>query len=205
MLKYSLSNINIPVTALLKRLGYVKSTYLTSTILRLINDVCNLARKLINPKCSLAFAKLVINKDTRIILDNGYNINSHYVSSLLKDCFKIYGIAVTIGFNLENKVNDFLRKRELFNAVVLDAAGSVAVENLITSINLQIKQYEGNKHNIVTKRYSPGYGDWIINTNKALLDWLGASKIGININHAFQMSPTKSISAILGVMKRRNL
>jgi hypothetical protein len=202
MFKYSLNKISIPHVDLLRRLGYVKNvTCLTNKIFFLIDDIIDLAKKLIEIKCSLAVVKLILNENSSIIFDNGYNINSYDVSKLLKGCSKIYGIVVTIGCSLENKVSDFIRKKDIVNAVILDAAGSVAIENIIANLNLQIEQYESSHNNIITKRYSPGYGDWIINKNKELLDWLEASKIGININKACQMNPEKSISAIIGVMK----
>ncbi|MDR0915493.1 MAG: hypothetical protein LBM22_02300 [Endomicrobium sp.] len=204
MLRYSLNNINISHNDLLRKLGYIKQTTdLTNNILKSINDVRCLAKKLIVPQCSLACERLLLNKNASITTDNGYNIKSYDVSKLLKDCFKIYGIVVTIGIHLENKVHYFINRSDLFHAVVLDAAGSVAVENVITSLNDQIKQYESNHNNLITKRYSPGYGDWLLNKNQSLLDWLGASKIGIHINNSFQMKPEKSISAILGVAKSK--
>ncbi|MDR0890539.1 MAG: hypothetical protein LBM05_00155 [Endomicrobium sp.] len=203
MLKYNFNNISISYDELLKRLGYIQNkTYLTKKILTLIEDIRLLALKIIHPKCSLAYANLLKFSKTSIMLDNGYVITSCDVSKLFQHCFKIYGIAVTIGIDLEKKVHDFIVKRELVNAVILDAAGSVAVENLIVNIHSQIKHYENINNNLLTKRYSPGYGDWLLKRNEALLNWIGAREIGIYVNKSYQMLPEKSISAILGVNKK---
>ncbi|MDR2860408.1 MAG: methionine synthase, partial [Elusimicrobiota bacterium] len=106
-----------------------------------------------------------------------------------------------IGTALENKRNEFIAQKETLRALVLDAAGSVAAEECIKSVNNSIKQEEEKKGNKTTKRFSCGYGDWILDSQKDFLFWLGADKIGIKTNDSFMMIPEKSISAIIGIKK----
>jgi hypothetical protein len=196
--------VEIPYNKLLARLGYLHAkTKLDDKTASLIKENLNLAQKLIKPKAVVAFETIKIDGN-EILFVNGYKIKSNNVSALLKNSFKAYGIGITIGNILESKRDECLKKKETFNALILDAAGSVAAEETITLAYNQIKTCEEKNGNLVTKRYSPGYGDWILEDNKEFLNWIGAEHIGIKLNEFCQMKPEKSISALIGVEKRQN-
>ncbi|AKL98429.1 vitamin B12 dependent-methionine synthase activation domain-containing protein [Endomicrobium proavitum] len=195
----NVSTIKIPYEKLLARLGYLKAkTKLDAKTEILIKENLALAQKLISPKAVIAFSKIHITEDI-ISLSGKFKITGKDIAKLLDGCFKAYGIAVTIGKALEQKRNFFIENKETFNALVLDSAGSVAAEEAITLANSQIKDFETSAGNALTKRYSPGYGDWQLSSQKDFLNWLGAQKIGISLTQHYLMTPEKSVSAIIGV------
>ena len=87
-----------------------------------------------------------------------------------------------------------LEQKKILQAFILDSIGSVAIEELMNNICNDIKE----KYGTITKRFSPGYGDWPLTNQYDLLKWIGAEKIGISLSPTFQMIPRKSISAIVG-------
>ena len=195
----NISQIKIPYDKLLARLGYLKlHTKIDKKTEILIKENLGAAQKLIQPKAVLAFEN-ISTAENIISFENGFKIQSAGVAKLFQNCFKAYGIAVTIGATIENRRNDYLTEKETFKALIFDAAGSVAAEEAVSAAYEQIKKIEAENNNIVTKRYSPGYGDWAIESQKDFLEWLGASHIGISLNKAFLMRPEKSVSAIIGV------
>lgn len=197
----NVSDIKIPYEAVLARLGYSKAkTVLDEKTALLIKENTEIAQKLIKPKAVISFENITL-LDNLITFESGYKIESYAAAKLLTGCFKAYGIAVTIGGALENRRNELLAKKETFKGLVLDASGSVAAEEAIIAANAQIKALEEKNNNIITKRFSPGYGDWILETQKEFLKWLGAAHIGIRLNESFMMQPEKSVSALIGVMK----
>lgn len=197
----NISEIKISYDKVLARLGYSKSrTLLDEKTGTLIRETLEAAQKLIKPKAVIAFENITVI-DNIITFESGYKIESYDTAKLLAGCFKAYGIAVTIGNALEHKRNDFLLKKETFKGLIFDAAGSVAAEEAITSAAEQIKEFEEKSNNIMTRRFSPGYGDWKLETQKEFLKWLGASHIGIRLTAAYLMQPEKSVSALAGVQK----
>ncbi|MDR1928739.1 MAG: hypothetical protein LBQ07_01495 [Endomicrobium sp.] len=193
--------VKVRFSDLLTRLGYLKfRTRVNKRIVILMEDLLNFAQKLIRPKVMIAFENIELTKN-EIFFENGYKIKSSDVAAMLKNSFKAYGITATIGNMLEYRRKKFSQNGNIFNALILDTIGSIAVEETIKLVNLQIKNYEKKNNNILTKRYSPGYGDWTLEFNKHLLDWIGANCIGIELNECYQMSPEKSISALIGVEK----
>lgn len=199
--------VEVPYNKLLARLGYLQTkTKLDEKTAGLIRENLNLAQKLVKPQTAVAFENITISGgkvSNEILFENGYKIRSSNLIALLRDCFKVYGISVTIGGLLERRRDAFLKKKETFNALISDAVGSVAAEETIDLVNAQIKSYEEKNGNILTRRYSPGYGDWSLEDNKHFLDWIGAKHIGIKLNEFCQMNPEKSISALIGVAKRK--
>jgi hypothetical protein len=198
-----ISKIEIPYNKLLARLGYFQNkTKIDERTAVLTKENLSLAQKLIKPAVVIAFENItIVNRE--IIFENGYKIMSYHVASLLKNSFKAYGVGITIDAALESKRAEFFKKKEIFNALILDAAGSVAAEEVITFASSQIKAYEEKRGNVITKRYSPGYGDWGLENNRQFLDWIGAEQIGIKLNKFCQMNPEKSISALIGVRQKK--
>ncbi|OEG70843.1 hypothetical protein ATZ36_17915 [Candidatus Endomicrobiellum trichonymphae] len=204
-----ISTIEIPYNKLLARLGYLQTkTKLDEKTASMIKEILSLAQKLIKPKAVVAFENIMtISGDkisNEISFENGYKIKSEDIAELLKNCFKVYGIGITVGEALELRRDEFLKKKETFNALISDAAGSVAAEETINLANAQIKAYEEKNGNMLTRRYSPGYGDWILEDNRQFLNWIGAEYIGIKLNEFCQMKPEKSVSALIGVVKGRS-
>ncbi len=204
-----ISTIEIPYNKLLARLGYLQTkTKLDEKTASMIKEILSLAQKLIKPKAVVAFENIMtISGDkisNEISFENGYKIKSEDIAELLKNCFKVYGIGITVGEALELRRDEFLKKKETFNALISDAAGSVAAEETINLANAQIKAYEEKNGNMLTRRYSPGYGDWILEDNRQFLNWIGAEYIGIKLNEFCQMKPEKSVSALIGVAKGRS-
>ena len=197
----NISSIQIPYDKLLASLGYLKAkTKIDEKTENLIKENLNVAQKLITPKAAVVFSNISLKKDV-VVFENGFEIKSADIAKLLRGCFKAYGIAVTIGSAIEKKRDRCVSKKEIFKALILDAAGSVAVEEAIVSANKQTEYFEKQNGNALTKRFSPGYGDWALEAQSGFLNWLGSKHIGITLTESFLMKPEKSVSAIIGVKK----
>jgi hypothetical protein len=109
------------------------------------------------------------------------------------------GLAVcTIGDALERRVAELWDARELPLAMMLDSVGSGAVESLAEYVNDVLCQ-EGLASGLrVTNRVSPGYGAWALTEQRTLFRLCPAGDIGVTLNEACFMTPTKSISLLAG-------
>lgn len=187
---------------LLQRLGHNFSQgLLTDTVDRQVDDALLLAEKLIQPVHIIRSDNIISITGSTIKFNSGYEICSAHISKLLKSCHTAYGFALTIGKSLEEKRDVFYKEHDTVNALIFDAIGSVAVEEHANTVQRQIKQIETEKHHTITRRFSPGYGDWLLENQESFLGWLEAEKIHIRLTADYIMFPEKSISAILGVTK----
>ena len=110
------------------------------------------------------------------------------------------GIAIcTIGEALESRVSELWESRELPLAAMLDSVGSAAAECLAEYVNdllCQVAIAEGQK---VTNRVSPGYAGWDVAEQRLVWSLCPGGPAGVTLNSACFMTPTKSISFLVGI------
>ncbi len=110
------------------------------------------------------------------------------------------GVAVcTIGGALERRVRELWESREFPLAVMLDSVGSAAAECLAEYVNdllCQVAIVEGLK---VTNRVSPGYAGWDVSEQRLVFSLCAGDPAGVSLNSACFMTPTKSISFLVGI------
>jgi len=105
----------------------------------------------------------------------------------------------TVGEAIEARARELFEAREFPLAVMLDSVGSAAVESLAEYANdllCQAALREGVK---VTNRVSPGYAGWDTAEQAALFRLCPGYPIGVTLNEACFMTPTKSISFLTGL------
>jgi len=183
----------------LARLGYAQGkTLLDPQTSNLIDEELAGAFRLITPRQVVALSPVTLIGDG-VALNPGFSIASAAIRDLLAGCAEAAGFAVTIGKNLEEKRSAYGTAGEHTRALILDAIGSVITEELAERTHRQIAADAAQRSLAATRRFSPGYGDWRLEGQKAFLVWLGASRIGIKLNPASLMFPEKSVTALLGL------
>lgn len=111
----------------------------------------------------------------------------------------------TIGRELEEESASLMRENELLRALVLDALGSEAVEEVANQSDEIIVKEAINLDLWPSKRFSPGYGKWDIKEQKLIFKILPAKKIGVRLNESYMMIPRKSISFRINFYKDKKL
>ena len=190
---------SLPLNKVLARLGYAAGkTKLDAKIKDILDEELEAAGRLFTPRQVLASSAAELS-GAAVLLIPSFTIESMDIFKLFTGCSQAAGFAVTIGPALEARRDRYLKDKETTRALMLDAAGSVAAEELADITNAQIKKEAAKRGLTATRRFSPGYGDWSVSGQKGLLNWLGAGQIGIKLTDSFQMIPEKSVSAIIGL------
>ena len=110
------------------------------------------------------------------------------------------GIAVcTIGDALESRVSELWESRELPLAAMLDSVGSAAAECLAEYVNDLLCQVAIAERLNVTNRISPGYAGWDVAEQRLVFSLCPGDPAGVTLNSACFMTPTKSISLLVGI------
>ncbi len=88
--------------------------------------------------------------------------------------------------------------RNMTDALILDALGSAAAEQVCAMAETEIREkFQGF---YMTWRYSPGYGDFSIDTQKKIAEVLSVQKrIGVTVTDSCLLIPRKSVTAIIGI------
>jgi hypothetical protein len=105
----------------------------------------------------------------------------------------------TVGEEMEVRVRELFDARELPLAVMLDSAGSAAVESLAEYANDLLCQAGLAAGLKVTNRISPGYAGWDTAGQRAVFRLCPGYPIGVALNEACVMTPAKTISWLMGI------
>jgi 5-methyltetrahydrofolate--homocysteine methyltransferase len=139
----------------------------------------------------------VFLQGTNVTLD-GYDINKH-----LSGAESIYIFVATIGYGIDRiiKVSQYTN---LTLSYYLDVLAGVYIEKLCDNINKEIASKVNGKD--ITQRFSCGYGDFPLESQKDMLLLTNAEKeLGIKLTDGNMMTPFKTVSAVIGVGKKGNL
>ncbi len=124
----------------------------------------------------------------------GEDIKNH-----LKNCQEVYLMCATIGVKMDRLIRTKM-VREPDAGVVFDACGIQAVEQLADMVEKEIETIVSEEGFHLTWRYSPGYGDLPLESQRDFIRLLDTHRrIGVSLSDSFLMSPSKSVTAILGV------
>ena len=124
-----------------------------------------------------------------------FSVHSPKLSELLAGCEQLVIFAATVGLGIDKLVNKYSSSMPS-RALMLQAVGTERVEALCDALCENLRLNFGE----ITPRFSPGYGDVSLSVQKDLLSALEAAKhIGVSLNDSFLMTPTKSVTAFVGL------
>ena len=121
------------------------------------------------------------------------------IRELLDGCHEAVLMAVTLGPGVDR----LLTRSSVSNmadAVIMDACASTAIENVADNFEADLRREVESESSYLTDRFSPGYGDLPLETQKKLCAALDtARKIGLFLSPSFLMIPGKSVTAVMGI------
>ena len=142
-----------------------------------------------------AYTCVPVGFEKENVCDLGFgDIYSKNLCDILQGCKTAIVLAITTGIGVDRLLNKF-SVMSASKHFIADAVASAAAESFCDYVDGMLRENPHKPH-----RFSPGYGDLVLEIQPQILDMLSASKnIGITINKSFLMTPVKSITAIMGV------
>ena len=125
-------------------------------------------------------------------LMRGEDIRAH-----LEGCSRAAVMCATLGAGVDRLLR-VSQIADMSRAVVLDSLAAAAIEQVCDEVEQRIAA--GFPGQYLTFRFGPGYGDYPLSIQKHLLRLLDASrKIGLSLNDSLLLTPTKSVTAVIGL------
>lgn len=121
------------------------------------------------------------------------------VKNLLKNSFAVFFLAVTIGEGLEKLIARYSEEEQFEKALILDAIGSEGVEAIAGDLNHHLQILARQSKLVLTRRFSPGYGDLPLQFQAQLYEELSLSSLGISIDDRYILWPKKTVTALIGI------
>lgn len=180
----------------IRYLGYRALHQPDEVIDKLIDECILELQKVLRPSLVWDTYELTVQNDTCLICGN--EIVSQKLAENLRGCKNVVMFASTIG----SEVDKLIRTTNVINqakACVFQATGAMFVEEFVDTFNNKIDEDYFTQGHKTRKRYSPGYGDLKLDTQKLFFNLLNCSKIGLSLMDTFIMAPEKSVTAFIGI------
>lgn len=123
---------------------------------------------------------------------------SERLRSHLEDCSHIILLGATVGIGLDRLIARY-GKTAPAKALLLQAIGAERIEALCNAFSQKIRDAYAAEGLRTTSRFSPGYGDLPLELQQDIFRTLNCSRIGLTLNDSLMMSPSKSVTAIIGI------
>ena len=134
------------------------------------------------------------------MLDLGFaKVRSTALNRNLHDCDRIVLFAATVGLGLDRLISRYSRVSPS-RALMLQAIGAERIEALCDAFCEEVRQTAQAAGLHTVPRFSPGYGDFPLAVQTEIFQVLDCSrKIGLTLNQSLLMSPSKSVTAVIGL------
>ena len=168
------------------------------------DEVTALARKAAKIIDSSALPKGCFAFYAAVPGENGVNIGGVYFPSrdlaeYLDGCTEAVILALTLGALTDREITK-ASATDIALAHALDCAACAAAEAFADEMCADMAAKLSPKR--LTERFSPGYGDLPLEYQPTVVEMLGAGRmLGVGVNGSLLLSPSKSVTAIVGVGK----
>lgn len=144
----------------------------------------------------VCFCEVDVLREGNALILGTVKTSSSALGKNLSGCERAVIFAATVGVSLDRLIARYSAGAPS-KAVVLDAIGAERIEALCDEFSTDISSECETR-----PRFSPGYGDFALEAQRdifALLDC--PRKIGLALNESLLMSPSKSVTAIIGKVR----
>ena len=168
-------------------------------ILGLVDECLTEVREML--QYTVCYAILTTETDSNIISLPCGQIASRNLAKNLSGCDKAIIFAATIGIGIDRLISKYSRLSPA-KALCLQAIGAERVEALCNDFCEKMESEFQGKGESLRPRFSPGYGDLPLETQKMIFSLLDCPKrIGVTLGDTLLMSPSKSVTAFIGITR----
>lgn len=134
------------------------------------------------------------------LLDFGFcKVKSQDLAKNLKNCKKAVLFAATAGLEIDRLIARYSTLSPV-KSLIFQAIGAERIESLCDMFNAEIVSEMAEDGKKCRPRFSPGYGDLALEFQKEVFNVLDCPrKIGLTLNESLLMSPSKSVTAFIGI------
>ena len=174
---------------------YLRTDFTDAELERELSEALNEALPMLSYR--LCYAEFALSMGQGEI-DLGFaRVGSRDLAKNLAGCTHVVVFAATLGLGLDRLIARYSSLSPV-RALCLQAIGAERIESLCDSFctDLRYASFGGRVH----ARFSPGYGDLPLDFQREIFRALDPPRrIGLTLNESLLMSPTKSVSALVGI------
>lgn len=191
-----LKSFNPPPIDVKEILRYAGQKGEAPSIESIVDECLKEVSSVLSYKACYAYVDCIVS-DNVVTLD-GEEIASKALAKNLAGCLKAVIFSCTIGLGIDRIIEKYKVTSPL-KALITHAIGVERVEGLANAF-CHFLQEEVGENLSLRPRFSAGYGDFKIENQNLFFNKLESTKLlGITLNESLLMSPSKSVTAVIGI------
>ena len=195
---YKLDATDVPASKkeVIRYLGYRALHQPDEKISSLIDSCILEMQKVLRP--NLVYDEFHLKVEGNLCRAGEAEIVSEKLAKNLAGANRVIMFGATIG----SEVDKLIRTTTVTDpakAVIFQACGAMFVEEFVNDFNRRIESEMAAEGKSCCKRFSPGYGDLSLESQKLFFRILNCSKIGLTLMDTLIMAPEKSVTAFIGI------
>lgn len=177
-------------------MGYKRGAMPTPEICELIDEAYEKLCKVVQPK--YIYKEYEFTRTENSIIVDGIEFKSQKLLNHLKNSSTIILFGATLGQGADTLIRKY-SVTDIAMTAIAQAVASSMVENLCDIACEELENAVKGEHR---PRFSPGYSDLHISSQADFFKLLPMNKqLGISLSDGFMMTPTKTVTAFIGVIK----
>lgn len=187
--------------------GYSDLGRVRPAIRRTAETVAALAESLLAPEVCYRRVPITACNGSTLTLEPGTVFHSDAFSKFMSGCTEAVVFVLTIGANLDREVQDRLNGDQLLEALFLETAGWLGIEETTKSFAQHLKRQVRDDGYRLTRRMGPGYSykvdrkrcDWALEEQQLLFGLFEETPLSVRLLESCAMIPKMSRSGLYGV------
>jgi hypothetical protein len=191
--------LEIDKQEVLRDIGYEPTHTVPPRATAIVEDYLQNFEHLIDPSFYHAVKEVYWVQGVYSFLQGGIALKSNVIARLLERCEQVCFFAITIGPYMEEVVLNLTERKQVLQARVLDAIGSIAAEKMADYVQESVRLEVGMKGQSVSRCFCPGHCDWPIEDQRNVFPLLDVPRREIELTEHCLMLPRKSLCGLFGI------
>lgn len=150
-------------------------------------------------KFLVCYDELALKTEGDTVFFGDFSVRSKSVSKNLFGCSSVIVFSATVGIEIDRLILKYGRISPT-KALFFQSIGAERIEALCDAFCYFIKEQKTKENKSIRPRFSAGYGDCPLSIQKDLFALLDCpKKIGLSLTKNLMMTPSKSVSAFIGI------
>ena len=193
--------LNLKFNELLRRQGLKEYSRVKPEIKNQVREVLETVRSecLLEPAIVYEIYPVTGVSGDRIVLGESGALTGRLLTSILAEARELVVVVCTIGSKLEKRVTDYFHQEEPVRGLLLDGAGSAAVDSLTQEACRLVTREALPRGYQASSPLGPGIDGFPISEQWSLFKLVPAEEIGVSLTASGIMVPQKSTSMVIGL------
>lgn len=188
--------------------GYTNLDRVRPAITSVAREMADLASALSRPRAAYTHVSVRRLDVDGVELDGGVRLQSRAFAPRLAHCFEVVPVVLSVGETLGSKVVDLTNQGDLLEAVLLETAGWLCIEDATRQFTGLLREQSLARQCRITSRMGPGYSyrleddqevTWPLETQPALFGLFGGAELPVSLMSSCAMQPKLSRSGLYGI------